>query len=67
MPVKLGVIIIVVAFFLDFFFMWTILKVLNLLQNCFFFMFWFLAPRHVVSKLPDQGSNLHSLHWKVKS
>ena len=29
---------------------------------CFFFM----AARHVVSELPDQGSNPQSLHWKVK-
>ena len=41
---KLGVIIIVVAFFLRYFLIWTILKVLNLLQNCFCFMFWFWAP-----------------------
>ena len=30
-------------------------------------MFWFLAMRHVRSQLPDQGSNLQPLHWKVKS
>ena len=26
-----------------------------------------VAPRHAGSLLPDQGSNLHPLHWKVDS
>ena len=39
---------------------------LNLLPYCFHFMFVFLAKRHVGSYLPHQGSNPHSLHWKVK-
>ena len=39
---------------------------LNLLQHCFFLCFGVLAPRHAESQLPDQGSNLHPLHWKVK-
>ena len=30
-------------------------------------MFWFLATRHVGSKLPNQGLNPDPLHWKVKS
>ena len=30
-------------------------------------MFCFLASRHVESQLPNQGSNLHLLNWKVKS
>lgn len=29
--------------------------------------FGFLAGRHVVSHLPDQGSNLYPLQWKAKS
>ena len=28
--------------------------------------FVFLAKRHVGSQLPDQGSNLHPLHWKQR-
>ena len=32
-----------------------------------FLCFGFLAPRHVASQLPDQGSNLHPLHWKATS
>ena len=28
--------------------------------------FGFLASGHVGSQLPDQGSNLHPLHWKAK-
>ena len=31
-------------------------SLLNLLQYCFCFMFWFLATRHVGSQLLDQGS-----------
>ena len=30
-------------------------------------MFAVLAMRHVGSWIPDQGSNLYPLHWKVKS
>ena len=54
--------------------------VLNCWEKVFFFFFlslnWicssvlcfgFLAARHVGSQLPDQGSNPHPLHWKVKS
>ena len=41
---------------------------LNLLQHCFcFYCFSVLASRHVGSELPDQGSNPHLLHRKVKS
>ena len=32
-----------------------------------FMCFGYLAMRHVGSQLPDQGSNLHLLHWKAKS
>ena len=32
-----------------------------------FYVFGFLDGRHVVSQLPNQGSNLHPLHWKAKS
>ena len=32
-----------------------------------FYVLVFLAVRHVGSQLPDQGSNPHPLHWKVKS
>ena len=38
-------------------------SLLNSLQYCF----GFLAPSPVGSKLPNQGSNLHPLHWKVNS
>ena len=37
---------------------------LNLLQ---YLHFGFLAMKHVASYLPDQGWNLHPMHWKVKS
>ena len=41
---------------------------LNLLQHSFcFYCFSVLASRHVGSELPDQGSNPHLLHWKLKS
>ena len=48
-------------------------------QICFFYLFifgctWFqlwhvglVAPQHVGSQFPDQGLNLHSLHWKADS
>ena len=40
----------------------------NVLQYCFYFyVLGFLATRHEGSQLPDQGLNLHPLHWKVKS
>ena len=42
-------------------------SLLIVLQQCFCFMFWFLAISHVESQLSKQGSNLHPLHWKVKS
>ena len=57
--------------FLNIFLMWTFFflkSLLNLLQYYLWFLcFGFLAMRHVGSQLPDQGSNLHPLHWKVKS
>ena len=54
--------------FKGFFLMWTVFKVFTeSLQYCFCFVFCFLAKRHVGSWLPEQGSNLHPLHWKVKS
>ena len=40
---------------------------LNLLQYCFCFMFQGFGGRHLGPYLPDQGSNLYSRHWKVKS
>ena len=43
---------------------------MNLLQYCLCSTSWlpgFLASRHVGTQLPDQGSNLHPLHWKAKS
>ena len=46
-------------------------SLLNLLQYCFCFMFcfgfffFFFAARHVGSWLPNQGLNLHPLHWKA--
>ena len=43
-------------------------SVLNLLQYCFCCLCsGFVASWHVGSQLPDQGSNPHPLHWKVKS
>ena len=52
-------------FFLNF--MWTIFKVFIEFLGSGGVLFWFLAMRHVRSQLPDQGSNLQPLHWKVKS
>ena len=55
-------------FFKEFFECGPFLKsLLNLLQYYLYFMFWFLAVRHVGFYLPDQGSNPHPLHWKAKS
>ena len=36
-------------------------------SSAFVLCFVFLAARHVGSKLPDQGSNLHPLRCKAKS
>ena len=49
--------------------MWTLLKVSTtfITTVLLFLCFRFLAARHVGSYLPDQGLNLHPLHWKVKS
>ena len=30
-------------------------------------MFWFLSLKHVESEFPNQGSNLHPLHWESES
>ena len=53
------------------FFFLTIKKklksLLNLLQYCLCCLCpGFLAMGHMGSLLPDQGSNLHPLHWKAK-
>ena len=46
------------SFFKIFFWCGSFLKsLLNLLQYHFYFLFWFLAKRHVGSQLPDQGLN----------
>lgn len=47
--------------------MQTIFKVFNLLQYSLLSFGSFLALKHVRSQLPNQGSNSHPLHWKVKS
>ena len=50
--------------------MWTVFKVFIKFVSVFVFCFYvsvFLAMRRVRFYLPDQGSNLHLLHWKVKS
>ena len=54
-------------FFSDFFFffMWTILKFFTEILTVLL-LFYALVSRSG-SQLPDQGSNPHSLHWKVKS
>ena len=51
----------------SFFFFFFFKSLLNLLQYCFCFMFcfFFIVARHVGSWLPNQGSNLHPLHWKA--
>lgn len=50
------------------FWMWTIFKIfVNLLQCCFWFMFWSFGPEACGNLAPDQGSSLHPLHWKVRS
>ena len=36
----------------------SFLSLLNLLQYCFRFIFWFLVWKHVESLLPNQGLNL---------
>ena len=42
-------------------------SLLNLLQYCFCFMFWFFGHEACGILAPNQGSNPHSLHWKAKS
>ena len=57
-------------FFLRFCFsIWTIFKVFSEFVTIFllFLCFGFLVVRHMGSQLSNQGSNPHSLHWKVKS
>ena len=40
---------------------------LNLLQYCFCFIFWFCGPEACGFYLPNQGLDPHPLHWKAKS
>ena len=49
--------------------MWTTFKVFIEFVTILllFYVLVFLAPRHVASQLPNQGSNPHPLHWKAKS
>ena len=42
-------------------------SLLNLLQHCFCFMPWFSGCKACRIPVPNQGSNLHPLHWKMKS
>ena len=47
--------------------MWAILKsLLTLLQYCFCFMFFYFGHEAGGYQLPDEGLQLHPLHWKVK-
>ena len=56
--------------FKKYFFMWTIFKVfiefVTVLLLFYVFLGGFLAMKHVGPQLPNQGSNVHPLHWKVK-
>ena len=59
-----------IFFFKIFFFlMWTIFKVFTEFVTILllFYVFGFLAVRHVGSWLPDQGWYPHPLHWTAKS
>ena len=49
--------------------MWAIFKVFFefIKVLLLFYVLVFLAMRYVESKLPDQGSNPHPLHWKAVS
>ena len=49
--------------------MWIIFKVLIKFVTILllFYVLVFLAVKPVGSQLPNQGSNLHSPHWKVTS
>ena len=55
-------------FFLDSFLRWIIFKVFIEFVIIFFlfYVLGFLAMSHMGSQLPDQGSNPHPLHWKVR-
>ena len=55
-------------FFLDSFLRWIIFKVFIEFVIIFFlfYVLVFLAMSHMGSQLPDQGSNPHPLHWKVR-
>ena len=51
----------------SFLFFFKLKSLLNLLQYCLCCLCpGFLAMGHMGSLLPDQGSNLHPLHWKAK-
>ena len=45
----------------------TVYFTILLLFYVLFCLFVFLAMRHVGPQVPDQGSNIHSLHCKAKS
>jgi len=47
--------------------MWTVFKVLVEFVMTLLVSYGFLAVRHAGSYLPDEGLNLHVLHWKAKS
>ena len=57
------------SFFFKIFLMGTIFKVFieSATVLFLFYIFGSLASRHVGYELPDQGSNLYLLHWKLKS
>ena len=57
---------IAILFCLSLFFFFFFKSLLNLLQYCFR-GFCFFGQEHMGSSLPNQGSNLHHLFWKVKS
>ena len=51
-----------------FFLMWTIFKVFIEFVTILLLLFtlWFFGHRHVRPQFPNQDSNPHPLHWKVK-
>ena len=54
----------------SFFFFWHgpfLKSLLNLLQHCFCFMFWFFDGKACRILTPQPGIKLNPLHWKVKS
>ena len=44
----------------------SLIELVTILFLFYVLIFFFLATRHLGSLFPDQGLNLHPLHWKAE-